>query len=164
MKHHLLRAGLAGIFPFAAACSAQREATKKPEPLFRVVHAQSGNVILGQRLPRGVTVVPESDTLVALPPDTNSVAVRLSVHRTLAGIVTAISYDFANDADYEKMLTAYAGTIGPFERTRALRPGETRADTALWRDARTEFRLIRDPGRADGPVRGDLRDRASARP
>ena len=33
---HLIRSGIAGFLPLAASCTAQRDAAKKPEPLFRV--------------------------------------------------------------------------------------------------------------------------------
>jgi hypothetical protein len=151
------------LFLLTAACEAQRETGRRAEPVFRSIHVQSGRVTLGQVLPRGVTAAPLTDTAIAVPPDTLALAERLTVHRTPAGIVTAVTFEFGNDADFEKMIGGYTATLGAPERSRSNGQSQAGIEVALWRDARTEFRLMHDAGKLAAPVRAELRDRALTR-
>jgi hypothetical protein len=70
-----------------------------------------------------------------------------------------VIFDYGRDVDFDAMVADYVASLGPAERQTLRRAGEEPADVAVWRDERTEFRIIRDPNRSAWTVRSVLRNR-----
>jgi len=124
----------------------------------------NGTITLGQPLPLAIAPTHTGDTVIALPRGSFTGAERVYVHLTQAGNVRSVVFDHAHSANFYSMIDEHAVTLGAPRRSRPQRQGEEPADLAVWRDARTELRLVRDPNRSAWTVRSELGDLTAGSP
>jgi hypothetical protein len=143
------------VVTLTAACAAPRPPTAGGGPLvFRELRIGDDTIPLGRPWPRAARFVAAGDTVVALLGGAAGGAERVRVHLTPAGEVRRIWIDYPQSADYERLLAAYAATLGEPRRGRW-----RRGELARWEDAQTRFDLVRDPERNASTVFGVLTDR-----
>ena len=152
-----------------ACVACTRAASPTPEaarpPIFRYVTVNAGRIVLGAPLPAAVARSGEETSLdggkrvVALAPGSFAGASGMSVHLAPDRTVAAVTFVYGPDASFPAMVADYTSSLGPPARSRLVRPGEEPADVALWEDARTTLRLVRDPNRSAWTIRAELRDR-----
>lgn len=132
------------------------------EPIFRYVQLNIGRVNLAEQLPASVRTavsVAPGDTVVPLPRGSFAGAERITLYLNSDGRLRGAVFDYTTRVDFEAMLREYA-TLGDPTRSQEQRQGEEPSDLVTWQDARTTFRLRRDPNRSAWTVRGELWDRA----
>lgn len=127
-------------------------------PIFRWTQVDGGVITLGEPLAPAIARVGPADTVVSLPRGSFGGAERIAVHLAAGGVVRGLTFDYILGADYAAMVAEYERTLGPARRSVETRPGEVAADVAVWRDERTELRLVRDPNRSAWTVRAYLWD------
>ncbi len=135
---------------------------KSSEHIFRYVQLSAGRVNLAEQLPydvRAAAAVAPGDTVVPLPRGSFVGAERITLYLTPDGRLRGAVIDYPARIDFEALLREYA-SLGPPTRTQEQRRGEEPSTVASWQDARTTFRLRRDPNRNAWTVRGELWDRA----
>ena len=135
---------------------------KSSEQIFRSVQLNIGRVNLAEQLPydvRAAAAVAPGDTVVPLPRGSFVGAERITLYLTPDGWLRGAVFDYPTRIDFEAMLGEYA-SLGPPTRTQEQRRGEEPSAVVSWQDARTTFRLRRDPNRSAWTVRGELWDRA----
>jgi hypothetical protein len=130
-----------------------------PAALFRKVTTTGGVIALGMPLDQSLVASRISDSLIQLTARSIKGVDRAYVVVSATGLVRAVMVDYSFNASYEKLLSAYTASFGNPTRAQIQRQGEEPVNLALWRDARTEFRLIHDRNRNAWTVRSELRDR-----
>ena len=163
-----------GLLPFGVGCEADsaprpREDTIRagavltPE-IFRTVQVMNGTITLGQPLPIAIAPTHVGDTVIVLPRGSFTGAERIYVYLTPSGNVRSVVFDYAHPANFYSMIDEKAVTLGAPQRSQPQRQGEEPTELAVWRDARTELRLVRDPNRSAWTVRSELRDLTAGSP
>ncbi len=140
---------------------ASASTAKSSEPIFRYVQLNSGRVNLAEQLPAAVrasAAVATGDSVVSLPRGSFAGAERITLFLTPDGRLRGAIFDYPRSIDFEEMIREYA-TLGPPTRSQEQRRGEEPSVVVSWQDARTTFRLRRDPNRSAWTVRGELWDR-----
>jgi hypothetical protein len=123
-----------------------------------------GPLTLGEPLNPAVAGAGVGETMVVLGPGIAGGADRAQVHLTPNGTVRSIILDYPHTTNYQSMIDERAAALGPPQRSKPARQGEEPTDLAVWRDARTELRILRDPNRSAWTVRAELIDRAGSPP
>jgi hypothetical protein len=127
--------------------------------MFRHVQLKIGRVDLGAPLPSAIVDAAriQPGTRVAdLPTGSFSRAQRIRLRLSQTGVVVSVEFEYAADADFEKMIDDYVSWGAP---TRASeRTGDVSVDTAEWSDAATAFVLRREVSSAGSRIVGELRD------
>jgi hypothetical protein len=138
---YLLLGALIGCAP-----SSDQPATTRP--IFRHFNTEVSSIRLGEHwTAEEVAGAEASDTVVALPSGTFEKAQAVRVHRSPAGVVSSIMFDYPQDADFHAMQEEYTRVLGsPAEHERP-RNAEAR-ERLVWRDSLTLFELVRDPRRS----------------
>ena len=163
------RTPAARVVAFAITLAVTLAATLASEaarpPIFRSVTENAGRIVLGAPLPAAVARSGEETSLdggkrvVALAPGSFAGASGMSVHLAPDRTVAAVTFVYGPDASFPAMVADYTSSLGPPARSRLVRPREEPADVALWEDAHTTLRLVRDPNRSAWTIRAELRDR-----
>src|SRR5215218_4986934 len=121
-------------------------------PIFRHYNNELSTIRLGE--PWTAEEVPGSepgDTVVGLPSSPADKAQAIRVHRTAAGVVTSIMFDYPQAADFDAMQKEYTDLFGP--PVRHDRPSRAhRAERIVWQDSLTTFELVRDPARSASTI------------
>lgn len=150
------------------SAEASRVSTASPFPgppsIPRSVRVNTGTIALGDPLAPAVATRRDGDTISVLGAGAIAGAERVYVHLTSAGIVKAVIIDYSHAANFYSILDEHAVTLGAPERSTPTRRGEEPAEVAVWRDAQTELRLVRDPNRSAWTVRSELVDRTTGSP
>ena len=149
------------LFMLLALASCQpREKAGEHRPIFRHYNNELSTIRLGE--PWTAEEVPGSepgDTVIGLRSSPADKAQAIRVHRTAAGVVSSIMFDYPQSADYGAMQKEYTDLFGP--PLRHDRP--SRADGAeriVWQDSLTTFELVRDPARSASTIYTRLLDRS----
>jgi hypothetical protein len=159
---------LVALFAIAACAPSVDDVTpaaNAPTPeIFRTVQVTNGTITLGQPLPIAIAPTHTGDTVIALPRGSFGGAERIYVYLTPTGNVRSMVFDYAQSVNFYSMIDENAVTLGAPQRSQPQRQGEEPADLAIWRDARTELRLVRDPNRSAWTVRSELHDLTAGSP
>src|SRR5215203_812061 len=161
MKRSILTLLLITLFALASCRS--RDKAGEHRPIFRHYNNELSTIRLGE--PWTAEEVPGSepgDTVVGLPSSPADKTQAIRVHRTTAGVVSSIMFDYPQAADFDAMQKEYTDLFGP--PVRHDRP--SRADGAeriVWQDSLTTFELVRDRARSASTIYTRLLDRAISR-
>ncbi len=153
------------LFPLLALFAGCRPADQPgaARPIFRHFNTEMSAIQLGQKwTAEEVPGAEPGDTVVGLPAGTFESAQAVRVHRTPAGVVSSIMFDYPPSADFQAMQADYTQRLGPpIEHER---PSNADAPERLvWQDSLTRLELIRDPARSASTVYSRLSDRSGAR-
>jgi len=102
------------------------------------------------------------DTVVALAPGTFERAQSVRVHRTPAGVVSSIMFDYPQTADFQAMQSEYRRLFGP-PREHQKPANDEELERLVWQDSLTRFELVRDPKRSAATVYTRLSDLSGGR-
>lgn len=145
-----------------ASCRSGDKAAEH-RPIFRHYNNELSTIQLGE--PWTAEEVPGSepgDTVVGLPSSPADKAQAIRVHRTAAGVVTSIMFDYPQAADFGAMEKEYTDLFGP--PLRHDRPSRAEgAERIVWQDSLTTFELVRDPARSSSTIYTRLLDRSISR-
>lgn len=142
-----------------AACAPASDQAATKRPIFRHFNTEVSSIRLGE--PWTAEEVPgaePTDTVVALPSGTFERAQSVRVHRTSAGVVSSIMFDYPQTADFRAMQEEYTRLFGPPARHEQSKNPEAR-ERLIWQDSLTIFELVRDPKRSVSTVYTRLTDR-----
>ena len=145
------------------ACSPASDRPAAPRPIFRHFNTEVSNIQLGQSwTAEEVPGAEPGDTVVALVPGTFERAQSVRVHRTPAGVVSSIMFDYPQTADFQAMQSEYSRLFGPpFQHQKAASDEEP--ERLVWQDSLTRFELVRDPKRSAATVYTRLSDLSGGR-
>lgn len=142
-----------------AGCRPAPDQPGAARPIFRHVNTEMSTLQLGQSwTAEEVPGAEPGDTVVALPSGTFERAQAVRVHRTPAGVVSSIMFDYPQAADFQAMHTEYRQLLGPPKEHERPRKADAR-ERLVWEDSLTRFELVRDPRRSTSTVYTRLSDR-----
>jgi hypothetical protein len=146
---------LAGL----AACAPASDRPGRTRPIFRHFNTEVSSIRLGEHwTAEEVPGAEPGDTVVALPTGTFERAQAVRVHRTPAGVVSSIMFDYPQEANFQAMQQEYTKLFGPPTRHDQARKAEER-ERVVWQDSLTHFELVRDPSRSASTIYTRLTDR-----
>jgi hypothetical protein len=132
----------------SGACSPAADQTATPRPIFRHFNTEVSNIQLGQSwTAEEVPGADPGDTVVALAPGTFERAQSVRVHRTPAGLVSSIMFDYPDTANFQAMQSEYSRLLGP-PRQHQKPANDKELERLVWQDSLTRFELVRDPKRS----------------
>jgi hypothetical protein len=146
-----------------AACAPASDQPAAPRSIFRHFNTEVSSIRLGE--PWTAEEVPgaePNDPVVALPSGTFERAQAVRVHRSPAGIVSSIMFDYPQEADFGAMQQEYMRLFGPPAEHERSEKAEAR-ERLVWRDSLTLFELVRDPRRSASTIYTRLTDRSPPR-
>ncbi len=147
----------------SGACGPDADQPATPRPIFRHFNTEVSNIQLGQSwTAEEVPGADLSDTVVALTPGTFERAQSVRVHRTPAGVVSSIMFDYPQTADFQAMQSEYSQLFGP-PRQHQKPVNDEALERLVWQDSLTRFELVRDPKRSVGTVYTRLTDLSGGR-
>ncbi len=146
------------LVPSSGACRQDRNEPASPRAIFREIATEGSTIRLGERWSADeVPGATPADTVVGLPAGTFGGAQAIRVHRTRAGIVTALMFDYPQTADFQRMRAEYTERLGPPVRHERPENAEA-AERVVWQDGQTRFELTRDPKRSASTIYSRLSD------
>jgi len=138
------------------------EQTPEPRPIFRNFNTEVSTIHLGQRwTAEEVPGAELEDTVVALPPGTFERAQSVRVHRTPAGVVSSIMFDYPQTTNFQAMQAEYSRLLGP-PKEHQKPPRDDAPERLVWHDSLTRFELVRDPKRSASTIYTRLTDLSGA--
>jgi hypothetical protein len=140
------------------ACGPASDQPGATRPIFRHFNTEVSSLRLGE--PWTAEEVPGAevtDTVVALPSGTFERAQAVRVHRSPAGVVSSIMFDYPQEADFHAMQEEYTKLFGPPVEHEQSRNPEAR-ERLVWADSLTRFELVRDPSRSASSIYTRLTD------
>jgi hypothetical protein len=142
----------------SGACGAGSDQPAGPRPIFRHFNTEVSTIQLGQSwTAEEVPGAEPGDTVVALPAGTFERAQSVRVHRTPAGVVSSIMFDYPETADFQAMRSEYSRLLG--QPRQHVKPADAEAaERLVWQDSLTRFELVRDPKRSASTVYTRLSD------
>jgi hypothetical protein len=141
------------------ACAPASDQPGTTQPIFRHFNTEVSSIRLGDRwTAEEVPGAEPSDTVVALPSGTFEKAQAVRVHRSPAGVVSSIMFDYPQDADFDAMREEYTRLFGPPAEHERSGNAEAR-ERLVWVDSLTLFELVRDPRRSVSTIYTRLIDR-----
>ena len=147
----------------SGACAPASDRPATPRPIFRHFNTEVSNIQLGQTwTAEEVPGADPGDTVVALTPGTFERAQSVRVHRTPAGVVSSIMFDYPQTADFQAMQSEYGRLFGP-PRQHQKPVNDEELERLVWQDSLTRFELVRDPKRSVGTVYTRLTDLSGGR-
>jgi hypothetical protein len=156
------RASLYLLLAALAACAPASDQPVATRPILRHFNTEVSSIRLGE--PWTAEEVPGAepgDTVVALPSGTFERAQAVRVHRTPAGVVSSIMFDYPQLADFQAMQQEYTRLYGPPSTHEQPAKPEAR-ERLIWQDSLTLFELVRDPRRSVSTIYARLIDRGGA--
>ena len=146
---------LAGL----VACAPASDRPGTTRPIFRHFNTEVSSIRLGEHwTAEEVPGADAGDTVVALPSGTFERAQAVRVHRTPAGVVSSIMFDYPQGADFQAMQQEYTRLFGP-PATHDRSPKAEERERVVWQDSVTLFELVRDPSRSASTIYTRLTDR-----
>ncbi|MBA3445669.1 MAG: hypothetical protein H0T58_12570 [Gemmatimonadales bacterium] len=140
-------------------CRPDADQPNATRPIFRHFNTELSTIQLGQLwTAEEVAGAEPGDTVVALPAETFERAQAVRVHRTPAGVVSSIMFDYPQGTDFQAMQTEYRQLLGPPEHE-GRRDGN-QPERMVWQDSLTRFELVRDPTRSASTIYTRLSDRS----
>ena len=147
----------------SGACSPASDRSATPRPIFRHFNTEVSNIQLGESwTAEEVPGADPGDTVVALAPGTFERAQSVRVHRTPAGVVSSIMFDYPQTADFQAMQSEYSQLFGP-PRQHQKPTNDEELERLVWQDSLTRFELVRDPKRSAATVYTRLSDLSGGR-
>ncbi len=157
-----VREAVVALFIVLSALPGCRPDTDQPNatrPIFRHFNTELSTIQLGRPwTAEEVAGAEPGDTVVALPPETFERAQAVRVHRTPAGVVSSIMFDYPQGTDFQAMQTEYRQLLGPPEHEERQDGGGS--ERLVWEDSLTRFELIRDHKRSASTIYTRLSDRS----
>ena len=148
------------LVALSAGCGPEQVPARRP--IFRNFNTEVSTIQLGQRwTAEEVPGAEPGDTVIALSPGTFERAQAVRVHRTPAGVVSSIMFDYPQTTDFQAMQAEYNQLLGPPKEH--LKPARDDAPERLvWHDSITRFELVRDPKRSASTIYTRLTDLSGA--
>jgi len=162
-----MRSLFSALFILLVTCIAGcLPAVDKPgaaRPIFRHYNTELSTIRLGELwTAEEVAGAEAGDTVVGLSLNPAERAQAVRVHRTPAGVVSSIMFDYPQATDFGAMQKEYTDLLGsPAKHDRPRGPDA--AERIVWQDSVTSFELVRDPTRSASPIYTRLLDRSLTR-